>query len=110
MAAIEAQIADLTRSRAIAENQLGLLSGQLDLAIAPGDLRTLPLPLQPPAGLPSSLLDARPDIRQAEARLHAATANIGVAKGDFYPRITLSGSPGTYIIADILWKPCGRWF
>ncbi|WP_439537591.1 efflux transporter outer membrane subunit [Methyloversatilis sp.] len=111
VAAIEAQIADLTRSRAIAENQLGLLSGQLDLAIAPGDLRTLPLPLQPPAGLPSSLLDARPDIRQAEADLAAASAQIGVAKAALYPSISLTGNYGSQSreLSDLFSGPANIW-
>ena len=47
-----------------------------------------------PVGLPSELAERRPDIRQAQARLHAAVAAIGVAEGDFYPRITLSGNIG----------------
>ncbi|MFH1813438.1 MAG: efflux transporter outer membrane subunit [Pseudomonadota bacterium] len=111
VAAIEAQIADLMRSRAIAENQLGLLSGQLDLRIAPGDLRTLPLPLQPPAGLPSSLLDARPDIRQAEAELAAANAQIGVAKAALYPSISLTGNYGSQSreLSDLFSGPANIW-
>ena len=44
--------------------------------------------------MPSELAERRPDIRQAQARLHAAVAAIGVAEGDFYPRITLSGNIG----------------
>jgi NodT family efflux transporter outer membrane factor (OMF) lipoprotein len=51
-----------------------------------------PVPPQVPVGLPSELARRRPDIRVAEANLHAATANVGVAVGDFYPRVTLSGS------------------
>ena len=50
------------------------------------------VPPRVPAGLPSELARRRPDIRQAEAQLHAATATIGVAEADFYPRVTLSGS------------------
>jgi len=50
------------------------------------------VPPRVPAGLPSELARRRPDIRQAEAQLHAATASIGVAQADFYPRVTLSGS------------------
>jgi outer membrane protein, multidrug efflux system len=45
-----------------------------------------------PAGLPSSLLERRPDVRQAEQQLAAATARIGVAKSDFFPRVLISGS------------------
>jgi len=51
-----------------------------------------PVPPQVPIGLPSELARRRPDIRQAEAQLHAATANIGAAQADFYPSVTLSGS------------------
>jgi NodT family efflux transporter outer membrane factor (OMF) lipoprotein len=76
-------------------NRLSFLLGQ-----APGALRTElqvpaavpPTPPEVPVGLPSELARRRPDIRQAEAELHRATAEIGVAKADFYPSITLSGS------------------
>ncbi|BAK84705.1 secretion protein [Novacetimonas maltaceti] len=51
-----------------------------------------PVPVSVPVGLPSELAERRPDIRMAEERLHAATANIGVAIADFFPRVTLSGS------------------
>ncbi|RDS84398.1 TolC family protein [Dyella psychrodurans] len=76
-------------------NRLSFLLGQ-----APGALRTeleetKPVPPTPPVvpvGIPSDLARRRPDIREAEASLHQATAEIGVAKADFYPSITLSGS------------------
>ncbi|EHH69693.1 efflux transporter outer membrane subunit [Gluconobacter morbifer] len=51
-----------------------------------------PVPVSIPVGLPSQLAERRPDIRAAEDRLHAATASIGVAIADFFPRVTLSGS------------------
>ena len=53
-----------------------------------------PVPPRVPVGLPSELARRRPDVRQAEAQLHAATANIGVAQAAFYPSVTLSGSVG----------------
>jgi NodT family efflux transporter outer membrane factor (OMF) lipoprotein len=67
----------------------GALKAQLD------EPRDVPgLPEQVPIGFPSELAQRRPDIRGAEAQLHAATAAIGMARADFYPRITLNGSAG----------------
>ena len=58
-----------------------------------------------PVGIPSDLARRRPDIREAEAQLHAATADIGVAIGDFYPSVSLNGSVGFQAL-DLknLWK------
>lgn len=57
------------------------------------------VPSRVPIGVPSEVARRRPDIREAEARLHAATADIGVAVADLYPRITLTGSFGTQALA-----------
>jgi len=62
-------------------------------------LDQLPLPPTPPAGLPSALLEARPDIRQAEEKLIAANARIGVAKAAYYPTISLTGALGSESMA-----------
>lgn len=86
-----AQLTELTRQRALAEHLLGTLTGQLDLRLPEGDLAHLPVPLAPPPGLPSSLLERRPDIRAAEEALIAANADIGVAKAALLPRISLTG-------------------
>ncbi len=60
-----------------------------------GAIATEPHPLAIPAGLPSQLLERRPDIRQAEANLMQANANIGVARAQFFPALSLSGTGGT---------------
>jgi multidrug efflux system outer membrane protein len=89
-----AQLKDLVRQRALAEHLLGTLTGRLDLALPAGDLAQLPVPPMPPTGLPSTLLERRPDIRQAEENLVAANAEIGVAKAALLPRISLTGDFG----------------
>ena len=98
VAAIEARLPDLQQRQDQLINALSLLMGQapqaLHAQLSP-DAAVPQTQRQVAIGLPSQLAQRRPDIRQAEARLHAATASIGVAKGDFYPRITLSGSLGS---------------
>ena len=82
------------RQRALLERQLGQLSGRLDLRLAGGDLFTLPVPPTPPAGLPSSLLERRPDIRAAEQTMIAANAQIGVARAARFPSVSLTAFLG----------------
>ena len=89
-----AQIKDLRRQRAVAVHQLGVLSGVPDLGVPPGDLRQLPAPPLPPAGLPSTLLERRPDVREAEAQLESANALIGVARAAQFPTFSLTGALG----------------
>ena len=89
-----AQLKDLVRQRALAEHLLGTLTGRLDLKLSPGDLAQLPVPPVPPTGLPSTLLERRPDIRQAEEILVSANAQIGVAKAALLPKISLTGDFG----------------
>ena len=88
------QLAELQRQRALIEHQLGNLTGKLDLTVAPGDLERLPVPATPPVGLPSSLIDRRPDVRQAEEAVVSANAQIGVAKAAQLPTFSLTGSVG----------------
>lgn len=95
----QAQWHQLQRQRALSESQIGLLSGQPGLKISATGLDKLPLPPTPPAGLPSALLEARPDIRQAEEKLVAANARIGVAKAAYYPTISLTGLFGSESMA-----------
>ena len=85
---------DAGRQRALLERQLAQLSGKLDLKVAGGDLFALPVPPTPPAGLPSSLLERRPDIRAAEQTLIAANAQIGVARAARFPAVSLTAFLG----------------
>ncbi len=75
-------------------NAIGLLLGQPPRALEAELRAARPLPAVPPAvpvGLPGELVRRRPDVREAEARLHAATAETGVAVANFYPDVTLTG-------------------
>jgi NodT family efflux transporter outer membrane factor (OMF) lipoprotein len=77
------------------ENALNLLLGGLPGDIARGKpVESFVLPPQLPAGLPSALIDRRPDIRAAEQKLISANAQIGVAKAYYFPQITLTGLLG----------------
>jgi multidrug efflux system outer membrane protein len=92
---VETVLFDLERLIAVKENELSVLLGRNPGAILRGrGLEEQKLPGAVPAGLPSELLDRRPDIREAEQSLAAATANIGEAKALLFPRIALTGSYG----------------
>src|SRR5690606_34911367 len=85
---------ELQRLRAIAVHQLGVLTANPALEITPGDLQ-LPTPPLPPAGLPSTLLERRPDVRAAEATAMAANALIGVARAAQFPTFSLTAAAGS---------------
>ncbi len=97
VATTEAVIPRLESSAQAAIYTLGVLLGK-EPAFLAGELAgPTPIPPTPPlvpVGLPSDLLRRRPDIRRAEAQLHAATARIGVAVADLFPRFNLTGSLG----------------
>ncbi|MFW9285024.1 TolC family protein, partial [Glaesserella parasuis] len=99
LARVQAQL-EATRSRiptlqaqiAMAQHRLAVLTGQVPEALiaaldAPAALPQLPPAIDP--GTPAGLLRRRPDVAVAEARLHAATARIGVATADLFPRLSL---------------------
>lgn len=92
----------LDASHQKAVHRLGVLLGQPPGAIA-DELRPVqppPVPsIQPPLGLPSDLLRRRPDIRSAERRLAAASARLGVATADLYPKFSLLGTVGLASVA-----------
>lgn len=108
---LQTQIVDLKRLRALSEHQLGLLTNDLGLKIAPGDLMAIPTPPIVPTGLPSELMEARPDVRQAEQDMVSANANIAVARAAFYPSISLSTTYGGESIAlnNLLKSPARVW-
>jgi multidrug efflux system outer membrane protein len=90
-----AQIPDLERQIAQEENAISILLGNYPQAVPRGrPLVEQPLPPEVPPGLPSALIERRPDIREAEQVLVAANAEIGVAKAQFFPQISLTGSGG----------------
>jgi multidrug efflux system outer membrane protein len=77
------------------ENALRLLLGQTPGTVAHADPAALaPPPTDLPTGIPSQLLARRPDIEQAEAQLMAANANVGVARAQFFPQLSISASAG----------------
>jgi multidrug efflux system outer membrane protein len=102
---------EVERNRALVERQLGQLTGRLDLRLPAGDLFALPLPPVPPPGLPSALLERRPDVRAAEQSMIAANAQIGVARAALFPTISLTGSLGAQSaqFADLLSNGAGIW-
>jgi NodT family efflux transporter outer membrane factor (OMF) lipoprotein len=81
----------------ISIHRLSVLLGREPAALSADLLPAAPVPVTPPevpVGLPSQLLERRPDIRQAEAQVVAATARVGEAKAEFFPRVLLLGSAG----------------
>jgi multidrug efflux system outer membrane protein len=89
------QIASIEREIAQSENAVNALLGNNPGEVPRGaGLEEVKAPPQVPPGLPSALLDRRPDIRQAEQALVAANANIGAAKALYFPDISLTGSLG----------------
>lgn len=115
-ATLLAQLTELDRLKSLTLHQLSILTGDLDLVAQgieaiPNKVVTLPLPPTPPAGLPSSLMETRPDVRQAEADMIAAHANIGVAKAALYPTISLTANLGGESLAlrDVLKSAARIW-
>ncbi len=106
------RIADLKRLIAQQENRLCLLQGINPQPIRRGKpLPELALRTAIPAGLPSDLLERRPDIRQAEEVLKAANHRIGAARAEFFPRISLTGLFGRQSLAlsDLFTGPAKIW-
>src|SRR5262249_22504264 len=89
------QVASAQRQIGLAEDALNLLLGNTPADVPRGKtLEQIALPPELPAGLPSSLLERRPDIRQAEQNLSAANAEIGAARALLFPQLSVTGLLG----------------
>jgi len=112
-ASATATIPEIERRIAVKENQISILLGRSPGAVARrAALLEQALPPEVPAGLPSALLERRPDVRQAEQLLRSANAQIGVAKSNFFPQLDLTGflgrvSPSLSKLTDGTWNAWG---
>ncbi len=107
-----ASIPDLERRLEQQENFISILLGQNPASIPRGKpLLATTISPTVPAGLPSSLLERRPDIQSAEQQLVAANARIGVAKAAYFPQITLTAIAGyqSSALTDLFTGPAGLW-
>lgn len=110
-----AQIPELERQIGLEEDAISVLLGDYPHSVIRGrPLVDQAIPPEVPAGLPSSLLERRPDILQAEQNLIAANAQIGVAKAAFFPQIALTGTGGgaagrTTVFASLVNFNLGTW-
>ena len=109
------QIPDLERQIGQEEDAISILLGDYPHGITrPHPLTEQVIPPDVPPGMPSSLLERRPDIREAEQVLVAANADIGVAKAEFFPQISLTGSGGggfgrSSVFSSLMSSQIGLW-
>ena len=113
LAQLEATLPPLHRQLHMSRDLLAALTGHLPADFKPVrfELDQLLLPAELPVGVPSHLVERRPDVRAAEAQLHAATAQVGVTIANMLPQITITGSIGSTATAmGDLFKPgTGFW-
>jgi NodT family efflux transporter outer membrane factor (OMF) lipoprotein len=113
LAQLQATLPPLRRQLATTRDQLAALTGHLPAEFKPPaiDLDQLQLPVDLPLGVPSQLVERRPDVRAAEAQLHAATAQVGVAIANMLPQFTITGDIGSSATAmsDLFKAGTGFW-
>ena len=111
--AAQANLPDLRRQIAIQENTISILLGHNPQAIDRGlPIEQQPHPQEIPVGIPSQLIERRPDIQQAEAKLVAANARIGVARAQYFPQISLTslGGSASNQLSSVFSSPNGYWY
>ena len=101
LAQVAATLPPLLKQAAQQHDLLAALTGRFpsEASLAKIDLASLQLPAELPVSLPSKLVEQRPDVRQAEANLHAASAQIGVAEANRFPNIQLTAVAGNTAVA-----------
>jgi NodT family efflux transporter outer membrane factor (OMF) lipoprotein len=113
LAQLEATLPPLHRQLETARDALAALTGHLPADFKPVrfELDQLLLPADLPLGVPSQLVERRPDVRAAEAQLHSATAQVGVAIANMLPQVTITGSIGSSATAmgDLFKSGTGFW-
>jgi len=97
LAQLEETLPPLQRQLEQARDQLAALTGHLpaDLKLPTFSLEQMQLPADIPVGVPSELVERRPDVRAAEAQLHSATAQVGVAVANLLPQLNITGNLGS---------------
>jgi multidrug efflux system outer membrane protein len=108
---LRAQLFQLERGRGLLQNQLGLLCGEPGVSLAPRAGFAMPEVPVPPPGLPSALLESRPDVRAAMAQMQAARLQTQAVRAARFPLISLTGTLGQQSgeLADLLTAPGRIW-
>jgi NodT family efflux transporter outer membrane factor (OMF) lipoprotein len=113
LAQLESTVPTLQKQLALTHDQLAVLTGHFPSEFKPLELRLeqLTLPTDLPLGIPSQLVERRPDVRAAEAQLHSATAQVGVAITNMLPQFTITADVGSTATAlgDVFKAGTGFW-
>jgi NodT family efflux transporter outer membrane factor (OMF) lipoprotein len=113
LAQLEATLPPLNRQLQQTRDQLAALTGHMPADFKPLSLELdqLVLPADLPLGVPSQLVERRPDVRAAEAQLHSATAQVGVAIANMLPQLTITGNIGSSatVLSDLFKGGTGFW-
>jgi NodT family efflux transporter outer membrane factor (OMF) lipoprotein len=113
LAQLEGTLPPLHKQWHLARDALAALTGHLpsEFQSVPFELDQLVLPADLPLGVPSQLVERRPDVRAAEAQLHSATAQVGVATANLLPQLTITGNLGSSatMMSDLFKPGTGFW-